>query len=149
MIRRPPRSTLFPYTTLFRSIRVLQFLPNFALGGTERLTVSLARALDPVRFDVQFGCLRRWGELLGEVADRGIPIAEYEVARLHGVRAWRERLRFARHLRRGRVQMLHRYNVYAHAFAISAGPVAGGALRMGSISATGGQLSPLATAAHA
>src|SRR5439155_985115 len=57
-------------------IRVLQFLPNFALGGTEGLTVSLARALDPVRFDVQFGCLRRWGELLGEVADRGIPIAE-------------------------------------------------------------------------
>src|SRR5258708_11056720 len=32
MIRRPPRSTLFPYTTLFRSlaIRVLQGL---ALGG--------------------------------------------------------------------------------------------------------------------
>src|SRR2546427_3354083 len=28
MIRRPPRSTLFPYTTLFRSIL------NVALGGT-------------------------------------------------------------------------------------------------------------------
>src|SRR5688572_31028744 len=26
MIRRPPRSTLFPYTTLFRSIQVLQVL---------------------------------------------------------------------------------------------------------------------------
>src|SRR5438046_3987897 len=26
MIRRPPRSTLFPYTTLFRSIRVLSEL---------------------------------------------------------------------------------------------------------------------------
>src|SRR2546426_7647542 len=25
MIRRPPRSTLFPYTTLFRSLRLLQF----------------------------------------------------------------------------------------------------------------------------
>src|SRR5436309_3959741 len=24
MIRRPPRSTLFPYTTLFRSVRILQ-----------------------------------------------------------------------------------------------------------------------------
>src|SRR5258705_9668591 len=24
MIRRPPRSTLFPYTTLFRSVRLLQ-----------------------------------------------------------------------------------------------------------------------------
>src|SRR2546429_2105678 len=31
MIRRPPRSTLFPYTTLFRSKVVLDFLPK---GGT-------------------------------------------------------------------------------------------------------------------
>src|SRR3712207_8637537 len=28
MIRRPPRSTLFPYTTLFRSILQLVFEPN-------------------------------------------------------------------------------------------------------------------------
>src|SRR5438876_1484111 len=27
MIRRPPRSTLFPYTTLFRSIHVIGFVP--------------------------------------------------------------------------------------------------------------------------
>src|SRR5690242_20868815 len=27
MIRRPPRSTLFPYTTLFRSYRVCSFSP--------------------------------------------------------------------------------------------------------------------------
>src|SRR3712207_8339073 len=26
MIRRPPRSTLFPYTTLFRSLKILLFL---------------------------------------------------------------------------------------------------------------------------
>src|SRR3712207_6868706 len=31
MIRRPPRSTRFPYTTLFRSIRALE------LGGTDDL----------------------------------------------------------------------------------------------------------------
>src|SRR5256885_10272965 len=32
MIRRPPRSTLFPYTTLFRSItqRILDALPSLA-----------------------------------------------------------------------------------------------------------------------
>src|SRR5260370_32631362 len=29
MIRRPPRSTLFPYTTLFRSLQVLLELVNF------------------------------------------------------------------------------------------------------------------------
>src|SRR2546430_5803608 len=28
MIRRPPRSTLFPYTTLFRSMPVVRFLPG-------------------------------------------------------------------------------------------------------------------------
>src|SRR5256885_3491054 len=37
MIRRPPRSTLFPYTTLFRSAAVLRGRSFFArpfLGGT-------------------------------------------------------------------------------------------------------------------
>src|SRR5437868_8106598 len=32
MIRRPPRSTLFPYTTLFRSLRDL---PEFLVAGQE------------------------------------------------------------------------------------------------------------------
>src|SRR2546426_5002030 len=30
MIRRPPRSTLFPYTTLFRSVRILGALAKIA-----------------------------------------------------------------------------------------------------------------------
>src|SRR3989442_11906012 len=37
MIRRPPRSTLFPYTTLFRSVSTLAisivFVPMFFLSG--------------------------------------------------------------------------------------------------------------------
>src|SRR5436853_1434099 len=41
MIRRPPRSTLFPYTTLFRSYPVIDLLPEQKgiedLGGTMRL----------------------------------------------------------------------------------------------------------------
>src|SRR3712207_9357342 len=39
MIRRPPRSTLFPYTTLFRSINVMFSLPyvwTLASAGTLR-----------------------------------------------------------------------------------------------------------------
>src|SRR6266403_4711035 len=32
MIRRPPRSTLFPYTTLFRSARALQLVQAYALA---------------------------------------------------------------------------------------------------------------------
>src|SRR5690349_22177633 len=66
MLRRPPRSTLFPYTTLFRSApeirpsRVAHFLteaatrePGFAarvigeaLSATNRVSMSHARRLD-------------------------------------------------------------------------------------------------------
>src|SRR5256885_17062803 len=47
MIRRPPRSTLFPYTTLFRSVRIT--VQNFGLrlrsGTTDFVTVSAATAI--------------------------------------------------------------------------------------------------------
>src|SRR2546426_8762413 len=33
MIRRPPRSTLFPYTTLFRSVPVIAAVHGYCLGG--------------------------------------------------------------------------------------------------------------------
>src|SRR3712207_7430309 len=36
MIRRPPRSTLFPYTTLFRSDRVDQVVPGRQPGEQRR-----------------------------------------------------------------------------------------------------------------
>src|SRR3712207_7579714 len=41
MIRRPPRSTLFPYTTLFRSLTVLRWLP---VGFQAPITVLLAQS---------------------------------------------------------------------------------------------------------
>src|SRR5438034_3750393 len=46
MIRRPPRSTLFPYTTLFRSIEALRRAPRMAERAApliERCTAMLAR----------------------------------------------------------------------------------------------------------
>src|SRR2546423_13790579 len=58
MIRRPPRSTLFPYTTLFRSAR----------GGTDRPTqVAVRREAAPIahQMDVWQGDQRR--ELLQEL----------------------------------------------------------------------------------
>src|SRR5260221_8922136 len=35
MIRRPPRSTLFPYTTLFRSLRIGELLLRVDRGSAE------------------------------------------------------------------------------------------------------------------
>src|SRR2546426_7483107 len=36
MIRRPPRSTLFPYTTLFRSKRLAMVLALVAMGACQK-----------------------------------------------------------------------------------------------------------------
>src|SRR3712207_8792300 len=61
MIRRPPRSTLFPYTTLFRSLRLgpqrrqarpaadvhLQQLAHHAAGGQEQVLHRRPAAIDP------------------------------------------------------------------------------------------------------
>src|SRR2546422_7696247 len=65
MIRRPPRSTLFPYTTLFRSGDIhdrhdlgkalpqyrLDPLPNSYFGETAPLTASIKADAHPARED--------------------------------------------------------------------------------------------------
>src|SRR2546426_1574181 len=43
MIRRPPRSTLFPYTTLFRSKRGDTCLVHAAAGGVGLLLCQIAK----------------------------------------------------------------------------------------------------------
>src|SRR5258708_30527012 len=53
MIRRPPRSTLFPYTTLFRSILDLRFKnggadPYFVVNGIDISTPQLVSQPAPV-----------------------------------------------------------------------------------------------------
>src|SRR5258708_14856437 len=40
MIRRPPRSTLFPYTTLFRSLRKNAFRRRWIAGSCPAMTVA-------------------------------------------------------------------------------------------------------------
>jgi len=47
MIRRPPRSTLFPYTTLFRSV-VLGAVIGAEIGNRRGRTVQLRAALSVV-----------------------------------------------------------------------------------------------------
>src|SRR5258708_23395739 len=48
MIRRPPRSTLFPYTTLFRSQRVCLRFAQASIQGIEKRWESIAPG-GPVR----------------------------------------------------------------------------------------------------
>src|SRR5256712_5035602 len=54
MIRRPPRSTLFPYTTLFRSSRQALWEKGATSGNTQELVrVDLDCDRDALRFTVR------------------------------------------------------------------------------------------------
>src|SRR2546430_6698595 len=46
MIRRPPRSTLFPYTTLFRSVRVLRMHGGIAVGSLDQRADGRGRRVE-------------------------------------------------------------------------------------------------------
>src|SRR2546427_3232016 len=71
MIRRPPRSTLFPYTTLFRSLTQLHGAPGFGpapnsmqLSPDGKIVVSVADNSTVKLWDA------RTGEFQRELADR-------------------------------------------------------------------------------
>src|SRR3712207_7292864 len=48
MIRRPPRSTLFPYTTLFRSVPFTRSIPAVGSVKAERSSSRMVLRWDPV-----------------------------------------------------------------------------------------------------
>src|SRR5947209_17830120 len=71
MIRRPPRSTLFPYTTLFRSFIVEKSFPGFSVGKKEdKLGIRASSTCELLLED----CRIPRDNVLGEVG-RGYKIA--------------------------------------------------------------------------
>src|SRR2546430_15112333 len=96
MIRRPPRSTLFPYTTLFRSvewrgveaaladlvdarpearpIRVLQLITSLERGGAENHLLALLTHADRHAFEVETAVVEGEGELVPIFRQAGIPV---------------------------------------------------------------------------
>src|SRR5256885_17244413 len=81
MIRRPPRSTLFPYTTLFRSKRDVD--ENF-LWMTERLWSAEARAKQAWATLGTHDTLMI-GRLEGLALKLGVAPKDYEYAMLYGI----------------------------------------------------------------
>src|SRR3712207_9373963 len=67
MIRRPPRSTLFPYTTLFRSVQVLHGLFLAPLFGTFLLGMFWRRTTG-------------WGGFTGLVAGTATGLTMYLIS---------------------------------------------------------------------
>ena len=124
-------------------IKVLQFITVFAIGGTERQVVNLVRGLDPCRFDLQMGCLRRCGPFLKELETRRVPVSEYRVNSLYPHRSFRQQLRLAGHLRNQQFRIVHTYDLYPNVFAIPAARVAGVPVIVASIGETGDLSTPM------
>src|ERR1039458_3072108 len=79
MIRRPPRSTLFPYTTLFRSVQELSanFLSRFLVREHVLFPAEgreLAKRVTPWRLNLDDFCPQ-----LGEL--RRTPVADHHAGR--------------------------------------------------------------------
>src|SRR3989442_15702159 len=76
MIRRPPRSTLFPYTTLFRSPRCRGAFPRHVGIVPHELLQRASHDLARVRLDVDEPSLDRRGHLVARAAgDRIMELA--------------------------------------------------------------------------
>src|SRR3712207_7232887 len=92
MIRRPPRSTLFPYTTLFRSAMVtLLILFGFGMRWSQKNQVKKQAARDSRRYSIylknQDRELARSGELQHEALARLYPATDRKSTRLNSSHA--------------------------------------------------------------
>jgi L-malate glycosyltransferase len=132
---------VIPHPDTHETVKLLKFVAVFGLGGTELQFVTLALSLDPSRFAVHFGCMRRWGQLLEQIDERGIPVFDYSVFTFRNLKAVRAQLRLARDIRRHGIQIVHTYNFYANVFAIPAARLAGARV-VASICDMGAYLSP-------
>lgn len=123
-------------------VRLFKFLTTFDIGGTEKQVVNLATRMDRTRFDLSFGCTQRWGELLEQLERLDMNIAEYPITSFFDFNTFRQRYRFARALREGRIQIMHSYNFYANVFSIPAAKIAGVPCIVASIRDLGIYLTP-------
>lgn len=114
-------------------IRLMKFVTLFAIGGTERQVVNIGKGLDRGRFDVQFACLHRVGELLAECESQSWAITEYKIRRLYGYATLKRQMEFGSHLRRHGTQILHAYGFYPNVFAIPAARLAGVPVVIGAV----------------
>jgi glycosyltransferase involved in cell wall biosynthesis len=126
-----------------KKIRLLKFVSDFNIGGTERQVLALAREFHPSRLELHLGCLRRRGELLEEIQAAGIPLNEYRIPRLHSFTTMRQQLKFARYLKKECIDIVHAYGFYAITFAVPAARFAGVPAIVASIRDIGDHLTPM------
>ena len=123
-------------------VRLLKFVTDFRIGGTERQFLLLSRRLDPHLFDLHLAAQLERGELRGSVDERAHPLMTYPIDSLYSPRTIAQQLRFARDLRRRKIEIVHTYGFYPNIFAAAPTKLAG-AVMIASIRDQGDMWTPL------
>ena len=124
-------------------LSVLQFLTIFGIGGTERQVLNLVQGMNRSRFGIEVACLKRWGALLPEMEATGVSITEYKTTSLYNhVAAWNQ-MKFLRHLKRRKIDIVHTYGFYSNVFGLAPARLAGAGAVLASIRDTGEHQTPM------
>jgi L-malate glycosyltransferase len=110
-------------------VDVVLLLTSFAIGGTERQMVELARRLEPSRFRVHLACFHQRGPLLRDVPPR-IPIREFPVQGFINVAAVGRLIKFASWCRSIDAAIVHTCDLYANIFGLPGAALAGVPVRI-------------------
>jgi glycosyltransferase involved in cell wall biosynthesis/CelD/BcsL family acetyltransferase involved in cellulose biosynthesis len=123
-------------------IRLLKFVTDFRIGGTERQFANLAKNIDRNRFELHVGCFRQMGDFLADVKESGAQVQDFPLTSLWSTLALRQQARLASYIRTNRIGIVHSYGFYPNVFAIPAARLAGAHRIVASIRDTGDHLTP-------
>lgn len=118
---------------MHQTSEIVEFANALAIGGTERQFVNLVRGVDPAKYRVHVGTLKRHGPLMEEIDETRVPISEYRVRHLYGPGAMVQQYRLARYLVRERIELIHTHGFYANVFALPSALLARTPVRIASI----------------
>jgi glycosyltransferase involved in cell wall biosynthesis len=102
-------------------IPVLLMARELNLGGSERQTAEIAKALDRSRFDPRVGCFRPAGLRGEELRAAGVPIVQFPVPSLASVKG---ALRIAAYIRQQGIRLVHTFDTPANLYGVPAARMA-------------------------
>lgn len=122
---------------------VLQLIDSFEQGGSERQALQLTELLHVSgRFDLRLASLNPDGPLKKEIEKLELgEVPAYPLTSFHDFQAGRQLWRFARYLKRARVDVLHTHDFYTNVFGMFAGALARVPVRIASRRETTGMRS--------
>jgi glycosyltransferase involved in cell wall biosynthesis len=124
-------------------IRLLKIVPTLLCGGTENQAITLARSLHEQGFSLEVACLRRLGPFVKEISDLGIPLSEYRIPGFYSLAALVQKARFACHVAKRRIDVMHAYSFYGNVFGILPARLVATPVVIASIRDRGAYLTPM------